>query len=234
MKGYFEKMKKFVLAFGIPVLAVASLIGSGYATWYFNTNIDFKSKEIGLEVTERAVGAKFQHSDESSIKLVLDQTKKNDGGKLDQYRQGVHFEGTFSESLIADDGDSATTPDEFIDGTVYEVTTTITIPSVVAKYVDFNFTTSTPTDGKTSSATTGDLTLTRTKEFKYTDLVGETKNTFDVFKISDVTVAYATESSTEPSTPKSKEPSRPEAYENMKRAVNGQSISISFNAEIVK
>lgn len=234
MKGYFEKMKKFVLAFGIPVLAVASLIGSGYATWYFNTTIASKSGEIGLEVTERAVGAKFQNSKSTDFKLVLDQTKKADGGELDQYRKGVHFEGTFSESLVADDGDANTLNDVFIDGTVYKVTTTITIPSAVAEYVDFNFTTSTPTDSKTSSATTGDLTLKRTKEFKYADLVGETKNTFDVFKISDVTVAYATESSTEPSTPKSKEPSTPKAYETMKDDVNGKSITISFEAEIVK
>lgn len=232
MKGYFEKMKKFVLAFGIPVLAVASLIGSGYATWYFNTNIDPKNGEIGLEVTERAVGARFQPSEEN-LKLVLDQTKKADGGELDQYRQGVHFEGTFSESLVADDGDANTHDDEFIDGTVYKVTTTITIPSAVAEYVDFTF------DSYTSSAT--NLTLTKTKEFTYADLVAGTKSTFKVFEISDkpsvtsdVTVAYATESSTEPSTPKSKEPSTPEAYEDMKLALKGQTIKIDFKAEIVK
>lgn len=225
-------MKKFVLAFGIPVLAVASLIGSGYATWYFNTNIDTKNEEIGLNITERAVGAKFQPSEEN-LKLVLDQTKKADGGALDQYRQGVHFEGTFSESLVADDGDANTLDDEFIDGTVYKVTTTITIPSAVAEYVDFTF------DSHTSSAT--NLILTKTKEFTYADLVAGTKNTFKVFEISDkpsvtsdVTVAYATESSTEPSTPKSKEPSTPEAYETMKRALKDQTIKIDFKAEIVK
>ena len=224
-------MKKFVLAFGIPVLAVASLIGSGYATWYFNTTIDPKSREIGLEVTERAVGAKFQHPEEENIKLVLDQTKKADGGVLDQYRQGVHFEGTFSESLVADDGDANTLNDVFIDGTVYKVTTTITIPSAVAEYVDFTF------DSHTSSAT--NLTLTKTKEFTYADLVAGTKNTFKVLEISnvassDVTVAYATEPSTEPSTSKSKEPSTPKAYEAMKKALKGQTIKIDFKAEIVK
>ena len=230
MKGYFEKMKKFVLAFGIPVLAVASLIGSGYATWYFNTTIDPESREIGLEVTERAVGAKFQHPEEN-IKLVLDQTNKTDG--MPQDRKSVHFEGTFSESLIADDGDANTLTDEFIDGTVYKVTTTITIPSAVAEYVDFTF------DSHTSSAT--NLTLTKTKEFTYADLVAGTKNTFKVFEISDkpsvtsdVTVAYATESSTEPSTPKSKEPSTPAEYETMKKALKDQTIKISFTAEIVK
>lgn len=233
MKGYFEKMKKFVLAFGIPVLAVASLIGSGYATWYFNTTIDPKNEEIGLNITERAVGAKLQNSKSTDFKLVLDQTKKADGGALDQYRQGVHFEGTFSESLVADDGDANTPDDEFIDGTVYKVTTTITIPSAVAEYVDFTF------DSHTSSAT--NLILTKTKEFTYADLVAGTKNTFKVFEISDkpsvtsdVTVAYATESSTEPSTPKSKEPSTPEAYETMKRALKDQTIKIDFKAEIVK
>lgn len=233
MKGYFEKMKKFVLAFGIPVLAVASLIGSGYATWYFNTTIESKNEEIGLNITERAVGAKFQHSDESSIKLVLDQTKKNDGGKLDQYRQSVHFEGTFSESLIADDGDANTLTDEFINGTVYKVTTKITIPSAVAKYVKFTF------DG--SEASEDGLTLTKTKDFTYTDLVAGTKNTFKVFEISDkpsvtsdVTVAYATEPSTEPSTLKSKEPSTPTEYETMKSDLKDQTIKIRFEAEIVK
>lgn len=224
MKGYFEKMKKFVLAFGIPVLAVASLIGSGYATWYFNTTIAPKSGEIGLEVTERAVGAKFIPSEEN-IKLVLDQTNKTDG--MPQDRKSVHFEGTFRESLVADDGDATTLDDEFIDGTVYKVTTEITIPSAVAEYVDFTF------DSHTSSAT--NLTLTKTKEFKYADLVAGTKNTFNVFDIStDVTVAYATESSTEPSTPKSKEPSTPAEYETMKKALKDQTIKISFTAEIVK
>lgn len=224
-------MKKFVLAFGIPVLAVASLIGSGYATWYFNTTIDPKSREIGLEVTERAVGAKFQHPDEENIKLVLDQTNKTDG--MPQDRKGVHFEGAFSESLVADDGDPNTLTDKFIDGTVYKVTTTITIPSAVADYVKFTF------DG--SEASEDGLTLTKTKDFTYTDLVAGTKNTFKVFEISDkpsvtsdVTVAYATEPSTEPSTLKSKEPSTPKAYEDMKIALEGQTIKIDFKAEIVK
>lgn len=225
MKGYFEKMKKFVLAFGIPVLAVASLIGSGYATWYFNTTIAPKSGEIGLEVTERAVGANLQNSKSTDFKLVLDQTNKTDG--MPQDRKGVHFEGTFSESLVADDGDADTLNDEFIDGTIYKVTTKIIIPSAVAEYVKFTF------DG--SEASEDGLTLTKTKEFTYADLVAGTKNTFKVLEISnvassDVTVAYATE----PSTSKSKEPSTPKAYETMKNAVNGQSISISFTAEIVK
>lgn len=229
MKGYFEKMKKFVLAFGIPVLAVASLIGSGYATWYFNTTIDPKNEEIELNITERAVGAKLQNSKSTDFKLVLDQTNKTDG--MPQDRKGVHFEGTFSESLVADDGDPDTLNDEFIDGTIYRVTTKITIPSAVAEYVDFTF------DSHTSSAT--NLILTKTKEFTYADLVAGTKNTFKVLEISnvassDVTVAYATEPSTEPSTSKSKEPSTPKAYEAMKKALKGQTIKIDFKAEIVK
>lgn len=205
-------MKKFVLAFGIPVLAVASLIGSGYATWYFNSDVDRADRQIGLELTEKAVGAKFQHPEEN-IKLVLDQSPSDTDG-MPAGRQGVHFEGTFSESLVADDGDATTTDDKFVDGTSYIVTTTITIPSAVAGYVNFTF------NGHTSSAT--NLKLTKTQEFKYADLAGEIKNKFEVFKISDVDVAYA----------EGKEPSTLAAYNTMLDAVKDQTIDFSFAAVV--
>lgn len=208
-------MKKFVLAFGIPVLAVASLIGSGYATWYFNNTVKPKSENITVEPTpSKVVGAKFQHSEED-FKLVLDQTKKADGMPTD--RMGVHFTGAFSESLIADDGDDTTTDDMFVSGTSYEITTTITIPLEVATYVNFTF------DGKTSSTTS--LTLKKVSTY----VVEDNQKTHDFFKIShdttntDVTVAYA----------EGKEPSTLEAYNTMVDAVKDKPITISFKAEIV-
>ena len=198
-------MKKFVLAFGIPVLAVASLIGSGYATWYFNNTVDSANKDIAVEPTEkRVVGAKFQHS-EGDIKLVLDQPTKVDGMPAD--RLGVHFEGTFSESLIADDGDETTSEDKFVNGISYKVTTTITIPAEVAKYVNFTF------NGATSS------TLTK-EDIKVTD---ESTPSFNVFNITEVTVAYTKE-----------EPTTSAEYDTMKTAVSGKTIDIKFEAEIVK
>ena len=202
-------MKKFVLAFGIPVLAVASLIGSGYATWYFNNTVDPDSKDIAVEPTEkRVVGAKFQHS-EGDIKLVLDQPHKTDG--MPAGRKGVHFEGTFSESLIADDGDETTSDDKFVNGTSYKVTTTITIPAEVVEYVNFTY------NEATSSATS----LTLTKETTL-EVVNETTSSFDVFDITEVTVEYT-----------AKEPSTSAAYDTMKTAVSGKTIGISFAAEIV-
>ena len=202
-------MKKFVLAFGIPVLAVASLIGSGYATWYFNNTVDPDSKDIAVEPTEkRVVGAKFQHS-EGDIKLVLDQPHKTDG--MPAGRKGVHFEGTFSESLIADDGDETTSDDKFVNGTSYKVTTTITIPAEVVEYVNFTY------NEATSSATS----LTLTKETTL-EVVNETTSNFDVFDITEVTVEYT-----------AKEPSTSAAYDTMKTAVSGKTIGISFAAEIV-
>lgn len=210
-------MKKFVLAFGIPVLAVASLIGSGYATWYFNNTVDPVNKDIAVEPTEkRVVGAKFQHSDESSIKLVLDQPHKTDG--MPAGRKGVHFEGAFSESLVADDGVDSTTVDKFVGGTSYKVTTTITIPSEVAEYVKFTF------NGQTSSATS----LTLTKESTLTVEDNDKEKFEDFFKIShdttnsNVTVEYANE------------PSTSAEYDTMKTAVSGKTIDIKFEAEIVK
>lgn len=212
MKGYFEKMKKFVLAFGIPVLAVASLIGSGYATWYFNSDVSTNYKDIALELKEkRVVGAEFQHTT-GEISLVLDQPVKNDG--MPDGREDVHFEGTFSESLVANDGVTNT----FVNGTSYTVTTKIIIPSAVAKYVNFTF------NGQTSSTVSADSDglITLTKGPTTYKAEKDTKK-FDVFSISEVNVAYTAE-----------EPNDSTAYDIMHNALNGQTIKISFAAEIVK
>lgn len=212
MKGYFEKMKKFVLAFGIPVLAVASLIGSGYATWYFNSDVSTNYKDIALELKEkRVVGAEFQHTT-GEISLVLDQPVKNDG--MPDGREDVHFKGTFSESLVANDGVTNT----FVNGTSYTVTTKIIIPSAVAKYVNFTF------NGQTSSTVSADSDglITLTKGPTTYKAEKDTKK-FDVFSISEVNVAYTAE-----------EPNDSAAYDIMHNALNGQTIKISFAAEIVK
>lgn len=230
MKGYFEKMKKFVLAFGIPVLAVASLIGSGYATWYFNSGIVTDNKGITVEPTpKQVVGATFQQHGEG-IKLVLDQSDKTATDGMPTGRKGVHFEGVFQESLIADVDGNPETPDTFVSGTSYKITTTIKIPSEVAEYVDFTF------DGKTSSANGKTLTvdgkkyITLTKEATFAaedDHENFFKISFDLHN-TDVTVAYAKDQDG-----KSKEPSISAEYETMKRAVSNKTISIDFAAEIV-
>lgn len=222
-------MKKFVLAFGIPVLAVASLIGSGYATWYFNSGIVTDNKGITVEPTpKQVVGAMFQqHGD--GIKLVLDQTDKTATDGMPTGRKGVHFEGAFQESLIADVDGNSETPDTFVSGTSYKITTTIKIPSEVAEYVDFTF------DGKTSSADGKTLSIdgknyvTLTKESTFAAEDDHEK----FFKISyddntDVTVAYAKDQDG-----KSKEPSTSVEYDTMKSAVSNKTISIDFEAVIV-
>lgn len=205
-------MKKFVLAFGIPVLAVASLIGSGYATWYFNSGIVTGDKGITVEPTEKkVVGAVFEHSEDASLaSLVLDQPDDATDG-MPHDRQSVHFDGTFKEFLKAYEGDDNPSDDKFVDGTFYKVTTTITISPKVAEYVNFTF------NNKTSSADA----LTLTKEISKLEVKSDTPK-YEVFDISDVTVAYT-----------DKKPSTAADYETMKSAVKDQSITISFEAEIV-
>lgn len=206
-------MKKFVLAFGIPVLAVASLIGSGYATWYFNSGIVTDNKGITVEPTpKQVVGALFQQHGEG-IKLVLDQSDKTATDGMPAGRKGVHFEGAFQESLIADVDGNPETPDTFVSGTSYKITTTIKIPSEVAEYVNFTF------DGQTSSTT--NLTLKKESTFAAED---DHENFFKISHDtinSDVTVAYA------------KEPTTSVEYEIMKKAVSNKTIIIDFTAEIV-
>ena len=206
-------MKKFVLAFGIPVLAVASLIGSGYATWYFNSGIVTGEKGITVEPTEKkVVGAVFEHSEDASLaSLVLDQPDDTTDG-MPHDRQNVHFDGTFKEFLKAYEGDGNPSDDKFVDGTFYKVTTKITIPAKVAEYVNFTF------SDQTSSADV----LTLTKVVSKLEVKSDTPK-YEVFDISEVNVAYT-----------SKMPSTSAQYEIMKSAVNGQSITISFEAEIVK
>lgn len=213
MKGYFEKMKKFVLAFGIPVFAVASLIGSGYATWYFNSGIVTGDKGITVEPTEKkVVGAVFEHSEDASLaSLVLDQPDDTTDG-MPHDRQNVHFDGTFKEFLKAYEGDDNPSDDKFVDGTFYKVTTTITISPKVAEYVNFTF------NDQTSSADA----LTLTKEISKLEVKSDTPK-YEVFDISAVIVAYT-----------DKKPSTAAEYETMKSAVKDQSITISFEAEIVK
>lgn len=205
-------MKKFVLAFGIPVLAVASLIGSGYATWYFNSGIVTGEKGITVEPTEKkVVGAVFEHSEDASLaSLVLDQPDDTTDG-MPHDRQNVHFDGTFKEFLKAYEGDDNPSDDKFVDGTFYKVTTTITISPKVAEYVNFTF------NGQTSSADV----LTLTKEISKLEVKSDTPK-YEVFDISRVTVAYT-----------DKKPSIAAEYETMKSAVKDQSITISFEAEIV-
>lgn len=206
-------MKKFVLAFGIPVLAVASLIGSGYATWYFNSGIVTGDKGITVEPTEKkVVGAVFEHSEDASLaSLVLDQPDDTTDG-MPHDRQNVHFDGTFKEFLKAYEGDDNPSDDKFVDGTFYKVTTTITISPKVAEYVNFTF------NDQTSSADA----LTLTKEISKLEVKSDTPE-YEVFDISEVTVAYT-----------DKKPSTAAEYETMKSAVKDQSITISFEAEIVK
>lgn len=215
MKGYFEKMKKFVLAFGIPVLAVASLIGSGYATWYFNTGLVTGDKGITVEPTpKKVVGAVFEHSEDASLaSLVLDQPDDTTDG-MPHDRQNVHFDGTFKEFLKAFEGDNDPSDDKFVDGTFYKVTTTITVPSAVAKYVNFTF------NGQTSSAdSTANSTLK--KEVSKLEVKSSTPK-YEVFDISEVTVEYTTN-----------KPKDSAEYETMKKAVKDLSITIDFAAEIV-
>lgn len=206
-------MKKFVLAFGIPVLAVASLIGSGYATWYFNTGLVTGKKGITVEPTpKKVVGAMFQPSEDASLaSLVLDQPDDATDG-MPHDRQDVHFNGIFKEFLKAYEGDDNPSDDKFVDGTFYKVTTKITIPAKVAEYVNFTF------NDKTSSTDV----LTLTKEVSKLEVKSDTPK-YKVFDISEVTVAYT-----------AKEPKNSTEYDAMKRAVDGQSITISFEAEIVK
>ncbi len=123
-------MKKAILGFVVPTFAIASLVGAGYATWYFNEATDGETtitQDISVEVTDPTRLGQFNK--EGSIKLVLDEPADRNHGGL-----GVHFkeDTTFSVKY---------TYDPSITGDVKKpvVTWTITTnPSLtnLTKYVD--------------------------------------------------------------------------------------------------
>lgn len=75
--------KKYIAI--LPGLAILSLVGAGFSTWYFQTN-DSKSTNIDVVVTDYLDIGRLEVT--GGLKLVLDQT-------ADRYedQKGLHFEG---------------------------------------------------------------------------------------------------------------------------------------------
>lgn len=126
-------MKKAILGFVVPTFAIASLVGAGYATWYFNDTTageTTNTQNIRVEVTDPAKLGQF--TQQGSIKLVLDEPADRNHGGL-----GVHFEEGEEDTTFS----VKYTYDSSITGDVNKpvVTWTITTkPSLtnLTKYVD--------------------------------------------------------------------------------------------------
>lgn len=80
--------KKFVAI--LPALAILSLVGTGFSTWYFNINPSTQNS-IDVVIEDYADAGSFQVQS-NDLKLVLDQTSHN--------QKGVHFEGSLEINYL--------------------------------------------------------------------------------------------------------------------------------------
>lgn len=132
--------KKIILGIVFPVFTMATVVGVGYSTWYFNDLNTSKSVDVVGEVTDVAQLGTFT-LETSSAKFVFDQpTSDNPAGT------GLTMEGfikcTYTEP----------TEDYKVDNGL-KVTVTLELSTAAAEYMTLTF-----ADGFADDATTVDAT----------------------------------------------------------------------------
>lgn len=91
--GVLNMSKKKYLAV-LPALAILSLVGAGFSTWYFGTNTVEKDGTIDVGVTDYVDVGKINAV--GNLSLVLDQTPQEDDETKHLERAGVHLEGSLT------------------------------------------------------------------------------------------------------------------------------------------
>ena len=193
MKGFinYKIMKKFVLAFCLPVLTAASLIGAGYATWYFDNNTQSSDPlTVSAVVTNKA--SLGEYSSSGSAKLFLDQDKLATDDGLNVNRHGVTWKtSATTEETLTDNTNTAdlkltyslTTGNLPDDGkTTIEIVTTFTYSSDFKTYLNFNI-------SDTDNNFAIDNSITDKVSWKCTRTINEAGN-FTLFDITKVSVSY--------------------------------------------
>lgn len=215
-------MKKFVLAFCLPVLTAASLIGAGYATWYFDNNTQSSDPlTVSTVVTNKA--SLGEYSSSGTAKLFLDQDKLTTDDGLNANRHGIKWKtSTTTEETLKDDTDadaadlkltySLTTGNLPNDGkTTIEIVTTFTYSFDFATYLTFNI-------NDTDNEFAIDNSITDQVSWKCTRTINEAGD-FTLFDITKVSVSYT---GTIDST----------TYTQMKNALNNKEFKVESTATL--
>lgn len=202
MKGFinYKIMKKFVLAFCLPVLTAASLIGAGYATWYFDNTQSSDPLTISTIVTNKAKFGKFVYGSENSeskddagsARLFLDQARLAPDDGLNVNRHGITWQkSTVTEATLTDDSTADLKLSYKVDDAL-PTNTKISIEVSFAYSIDFsnylsinatgwnNDTTNKKYIKTVDITTTGTSSLFETSEIKF-DYVSNSVNTSDKY-----------------------------------------------------
>ena len=224
--------KRKILMLTLPLVGVATIVGSGFSAWYFNETTVSASAKLGVAVTEMHVTAgELTTTLPENAKIVLDQGGASNATSLtekiyvgtpatgDNYTPVNSFDVTFKIPTASANG----LKDSGIKG---KFSFTPVVDAKLSKYVDV----------------TTEL-LTVTKEFTFDEGTLEspwTKTTTESDTIYTVTISLAA-SNTENSPFKYKandgvnggKPLNSTQYEAMKTALTGVTQAISFAGSVV-
>ncbi len=238
--------KRILLGAIIPLVAAASVIGSGYALFIFNEN-NSTSALNQIAVNVEAVATIGDIETAGQAKLNFDQTSTALNG-INSKGTGLTFDYTVSSTSKDDTTEtetsssttssttdltakylfssSATTTNKtYYDDDLYVTfTTVISIPSDVANYVKLSSTTYVVDSGYTwtegSNTTTSATTYTITEKIKTSEKYAADNSGYKFFELSKITPSYV----------ENKEPTTSSAHTEMINAVSGKTITIAYAA----
>lgn len=147
--------KKLLIGTILPALAAAAVIGSGFALWVFNGEVETSKLQNGVthDITQLVKVGTIEKA--SPFKIQFDQTKATRPAGFDKVEAtGISFvfgDGAtkYAEYVASKESTLGThkdgsTENHFSSDTVngvigYEFSVTLTLPSALASYVDFSF-----------------------------------------------------------------------------------------------
>lgn len=113
--------KKYLVV--LPALAILSLVGAGFSTWYFGDET-ITDSTIDVGVTDYVDVGKMKVEEGADLRLVLDQSPETNDETNGLTRLGIHFEGSLTITYTVPvwtedhgftiDGDSDTTTNNII------------------------------------------------------------------------------------------------------------------------
>ena len=130
--------KRKILMLTLPLVGVATIVGSGFSAWYFNeTTVEPVNGKIGVSITNKTTTTGTLSSDLGSAKLVLDQggSKSVDASDVTKHiwveREGTKISAFTISFTIAKDSATALAESRVM-GKLKVVTT---VNETLAKYV---------------------------------------------------------------------------------------------------
>lgn len=201
-------MKKILLGILLPVLTFVTLIGTGYATWYFDaqTSANKSTSTSQVDVIGYAQIGTLDITQEATS-ITLDQPKsKTDGVLLNKSIKGTYTQPTLEDHQVKLGG---------------KITVTITIPQALSKYITLD-TTKKFNESATNFTNSNDNPeseniFTATLDFN------DTTNVYNLELANDILIYR------EASVPKDID-----SYKTMLGEVTSQTITISFVASLNK